>query len=186
MKCIKTITDSDFGIKSVPMKELKQRFGARGIVFNDNQEIAILYMKNKNAYKLIGGGIENNEQPVEAFKREVLEEIGYKIKIDEYLGTIDEIKSHINFKQTSYVYVSHIIENIGHTNFTKEEIDGGAEILWIEIDDAINLIKNCEKQLNTLCLEDAVHLRFIVRRDYEILNYYRNILADSKAKKLNR
>lgn len=183
MKCIKTITDEDFGLKMTPFKEGKHRFGARGLVFNDKQQIAILYKRKQNEYKLIGGGIETNEEPTEAFKREVLEESGCKIEIDNCLGTIEEFKSQYHFKQTSYVYVSHVIENIGYTNYTRQELDDASEILWLNIDDAINLIKNCEKKLINLNSDDAYQFRFIARRDYEILNYYKSISAASKIEK---
>lgn len=186
MKCIKTITDEDFGLKMAPFKEEKHRFGARGLVFNEKEQIAILYKKKQNEYKLIGGGIENSEEPIEAFKREVLEEAGCKIEIDNCLGTVEEFKSKYNFKQTSYVYVSHVIENIGYTNYTKQELDDDSELLWMNIDDAIKLIKECENQLTKLDSDDAYQFKFIARRDYEILNYYKTIQEDSKIKKLNR
>lgn len=174
MDCIKIIKDEDIGLNSVPFKDEKKRFGSRGIIVNDNDEIAILYMKYKGVYKLIGGGIENGEQPQDAFKREVLEETGCDVEIDEYIGTIDEFKSQTNFKQTSYIYISHIIDNTGYTNFTKQEMDAGSELLWINLDDAIALIHNCEECLNKLELEEAYQLKFIVRRDYEILRYYKD------------
>lgn len=93
MRCIKTIKDEELGFNSIPFKEESRRFGSRGIILNDNDEIAMLYMRHKGVYKLIGGGIEKGEQPQDAFKREVIEETGYKIEIDEYIGTIDEFKS---------------------------------------------------------------------------------------------
>lgn len=183
MKCIKIIKDEDVGFNSIPFKEEQRRFGSRGIIFNDNHEVAVLHMKNKGIYKLIGGGIENGETSIEAFQREVLEETGYKIEIDEYIGTIDEFKSQTNFKQTSYLYVSHIIENLGYTNFTQKEIDDGSELLWLNIEDAIELIQNCAEHLNQLDLEESYQLKFIVRRDYEILNYYKNNYKTNKCEK---
>ncbi len=76
MKCIKILTDLDFGLDIKESDNPRIRYGTRGIIFNDNNEIAIL---NKNGYKLVGGGIDENEDPIFAFKREVLEEAGCKI-----------------------------------------------------------------------------------------------------------
>ena len=45
------------------------------------EKIAIFYKSNKNEYKLPGGGMENDENPEEAFKREVLEETGCVVEI---------------------------------------------------------------------------------------------------------
>ena len=110
MKCIKTITDEDFDLKIKNFNNPRTRLGARGIVFNDKNEIAILNKANKNEYKLVGGGIKENEDPTVAFKREVLEESGCKIDIDDFLGIIKEEKSQDNFIQTSYIYVAHVLE----------------------------------------------------------------------------
>src|SRR3989338_8141519 len=33
----------------------------------------------EDVWEIIGGGIENNEQPIDAIKREIKEELGYKI-----------------------------------------------------------------------------------------------------------
>ena len=172
MKCIKTITDEDFDLEIKNFDNPRTRLGARGIVFNDKKEIAILNKSNKNEYKLVGGGIEENEDPTIAFKREVLEESGCKIEIDDCLGIIKEEKSQDNFIQTSYVYVAHVIEDTKELNLTTKEIDEGSKLLWLKIEDAINIIKDCENKLIPSKYENVYHTKFIVRRDYTILKYY--------------
>lgn len=65
------------------MNNSRLRLGARGIAIREDGKIAIFNKSNKNEYKLPGGGLEGEgeEEPEEAFKREVLEEIGCEIKI---------------------------------------------------------------------------------------------------------
>lgn len=172
MKCIKILTDEDFGMTNLPVDNPRERLAARGLVFNNENKIAILNKKFKNEYKLVGGGIENDEEPSIAFQREVLEEAGCNIDIDNCLGTIIEIKSHENFKQTSYVYVAHVTNDTKVLNFTEKEIDEGAQLLWLNIEDAMNLIKDSENNLIASKYENVYHTKFIVRRDYEILKYY--------------
>lgn len=174
MNCIKVLTDLDFDLEVKEFNNPRVRYGARGIVFNDKNEIAILNKANKNEYKLVGGGIEENEDPTIAFKREVLEEAGCKVDIDACLGIIKEEKSQDNFMQTSYVYVAHVIEDTKQLNLTQKEIDEGAQLLWLNIDDAIKTIKDCENKLKPSKYEDVYHTKFIVRRDYIILNHYKN------------
>lgn len=177
MICIKKITDEDFGNENKSMVEPRQRFGARGIVFNDEGKIAILFKKAKNEYKLIGGGIDEDEDPTKAFKREVLEETGCLVDIDDCLGTIIEQKSYDNFMQTSYIYVSHIIKNTGETHLTNQEIGEESVCLWLNINEAMDKIKECEDNLIASVYEgnmSVYHTKFIVRRDYEILKYYKN------------
>lgn len=171
MICIKKITDEDFGITSIKMVNPRQRFGARGIVFNDGK-IAILNKQLKNEYKLVGGGIEKDEDPATAFQREVLEETGCQIEIVDFLGITEEYKSQDNFRQTSYVYVGNVINDTGNFNFTQKETEEGSKLLWLDISDALKLIKESENKLVSSKYESVYHTKFIVRRDYGILKYY--------------
>lgn len=176
MICIGKITDEDFGNENKSMKEPRIRYGARGLVFNSEGKIAVLYKELKNEYKLIGGGIDENEDPTKAFKREVREETGCIVDIDDCLGTIVEQKSQDNFIQTSYVYVAHVIEDTNQLGLTQDEIEDGAILLWLPINDALEKIKNSEDNLKASTHEGAMsvyHAKFIVRRDYTILNYFK-------------
>lgn len=174
MEFIKVLTDKDFDLDVIEFNNPRIRYGARGIVLNENNEIAILNKSKKNEYKLVGGGIEGDEDPELAFKREVLEEAGCEVEIDKYLGQIKEEKSHGNFMQISYIYVAHVIKNYNKLNLTKKEIDEGARLLWLKLDDAMEIIKDSEDKLKASKYETVYQDRFIVRRDYSILEYYKN------------
>ena len=177
MICIRRITDEDFGLDSIAFVNPRQRWGARGIVFNSENKIAVLYKSIKNEYKLIGGGINEDEDRTKAFKRECLEEAGCKVEIDDCLGTVEELKTLDDFKQTSYIFVAHVVEDVGHTAFTEQEKGEGSELLWLDIDTAMKLIKDSENKVvaSKYDSEKSVyHTKFIVRRDYEILKYYKN------------
>ena len=171
MNIIKTLTDEDFGITSIKMENPRHRLGARGLVFKD-EKVAILNKQSKNEYKLVGGGIEKDEDPATAFQREVLEETGCQIEIVDFLGITEEYKSQDNFRQTSYVYVGNVINDTGNFNFTQKETEEGSKLLWLDISDALKLIKESENKLVSSKYESVYHTKFIVRRDYGILKYY--------------
>ena len=118
MNLICKITNNDLGIEYNGIENTSLRLGARGIVIRDDGKIAIFNKSNKNEYKLPGGGIEGNEEPKEAFKREVLEETGCVVEILEELGTTEEYKLQNNFKQISYIYVGKVIEDTKVLNIT--------------------------------------------------------------------
>lgn len=103
------LTDKDLGLQEVEMDNPRIRTGARGIVIRDDGKIALFYKSNKNEYKLPGGGIEDDETPEEAFKREVLEETGCIVSIVRKLGITKEYKSKDNFMQTSHVFLGEVI-----------------------------------------------------------------------------
>lgn len=177
MKCIGKLTDEDFNLESVTFQNPRIRYASRGIIFNDEGKIAILYKQNKNEYKLIGGGIEEDEDPKLAFKREALEETGYKVEIYECLGTFEEVKTHDNFKQTSYIYVARVVSGKGIPNYTKEEQQENSTILWLSITNALKVLKESENNLIPSKFESRLslyHTKFIVRRDYLILRYFKN------------
>lgn len=171
---IDSIVDENIGEKSIPLKEnFRTRRAARGIVLRESDgKIAIFNKTNKNEYKLPGGGIEGDEDPKEAFLREVLEETGCEVEITEFLGTIEDIRSQVNFKQTSYVYVSKVVKDTKQLHVTQKEKDEGARLIWETPEKALDLISNCFDKLVDSKYEDVYNTKFIIRRDEKILKEY--------------
>lgn len=166
------ITDEDIGEVSKNMDNPRLRLGARGIVVRDDGKIAIFNKSNKNEYKLPGGGIEENEKPEEAFKREVLEETGCKVEIIKELGTTEEYKTLDNFKQISYVFVGKVLEDTKQLNVTQKEKDEGARLVWETPENALKVITESYDKLIASKYESVYHTRFISLRDRKILEYY--------------
>lgn len=179
----KCLTDADFGLEEKEMKKYRHRFGARGIIVNDLGKVALLYKEKKNEYKLIGGGVYANEDPEVAFIREALEECGCHIEIEQFLGTFEEIKSQDAFKQTSYIYLAHVVLDTGSLNLTAQEKGEGSRLVWCDIDEAISLVSNSLDHLVGSIYEgdfSVYHARFIVRRDAEILKFYASFQCNYK------
>ena len=166
------ITDEDIGEVSKNMNNPRLRLSARGIVIREDGKIAIFNKSNKNEYKLPGGGIEGDENPEEAFKREVLEETGCKVEIIKELGTTEEYKSLDNFKQISHVFVGKVLEDTKQLNVTQKEKDEGAKLVWETLENALKLITESYDKLIASKYESLYHTRFIVLRDRKILEYY--------------
>ncbi len=166
------ITDEDIGEVSVEMNNPRLRRGARGIVIREDGKIAIFNKSNKNEYKLPGGGLEDDENPEEAFKREVLEETGCEVEIIKKLGITEEYKSLDNFKQISYVFVGKVIKDTKNLNVTEKEKDEGAKLLWETPEKGLELIEQCYNKLIASKYESIYHTKFIVMRDKKILEKY--------------
>ena len=141
------LTDEDIGYEYHELENPELRLAARGIVVRDDGKIAVFNKSNKNEYKLPGGGMEEDENPEEAFKREVLEETGCIIEITHILGTTEEYKAQSNFKQISYIFVGKVIEDTLQVNFTKKEKDEGAKLIWETPEKALELITDCYDKL---------------------------------------
>lgn len=172
MEIIFKITDKDFGIEPLDMSNFKLRIAARGIVIREDGKIALQNKSNKNEYKLVGGGMEENEIPQKAFQREVLEEAGCEIEIIQLLGTTEEYKSKQNLKQISHIFVARVIKDTHHLNLTEKEKDEGAKLLWVEPTEALKLITDCYDKLLPSDYDDVYDTRFVVLRDRKILEYY--------------
>lgn len=172
MNLICKLTDNDIGEQYFELENPKLRLGARGIVIRDDGKIAIFNKSKKNEYKLPGGGMEDNENPEEAFKREVLEETGCIIEVIKKLGVTEEYKYQANFKQISNVFVGRVLEDTKVLNVTQKEKDEGARLLWEEPKKALELITNCYDKLIKSDYESVYATKFVVLRDRKILEYY--------------
>ena len=172
MELICKITDEDIGEKNSIMENPKLRLGARGIVIREDGKIAVFNKSNKNEYKLPGGGLEGEEKPEEAFKREVLEETGCKVEITQILGTTEEHKSLNNFKQISYVFVGKVLKDTKQLNVTEKEDDEGAKLIWETPEKALKLITECFGKLVASKYSSIYSTKFVVLRDRKILEKY--------------
>lgn len=146
-------------------KNLKPRNAARGVVFDENNNVAVLPVSNHDYYKLPGGGIEEGENELVAFRRECLEEIGFDVEVSAELGIIIEYRTKISTIQTSYCYVGKVIGSKKEIAFTEHEISQGfKEAKWVPFEEAFNLISNSKpnnwegefiKERDTLIMETA-------------------------------
>ena len=172
MELIYKVIDEDIGEKAFEFQNPRVRLGARGIVIREDGKIAVFNKSNKNEYKLPGGGIEENENPEMAFKREVLEETGCETEIIETLGTIEEHRTQGNFKQISYVFVGKVLKDTNELHVTEKEKDEGAKLIWETPENALKLITDCFNNLIASKYESVYHTKFIVFRDRKILERY--------------
>lgn len=141
---------------------LKTRSAARGVVFDQHNKVALLPVTAHNYYKLPGGGIEEGEDTLEAFRRECLEEIGSDVEVVQELGSVVEYRVEFSLVQTSYCFVGKTIGDRKETAFTQHEMDQGfKQAVWVFLDEAIELMKN---QANNY------EGKFIVERDTFLLN----------------
>lgn len=175
-KIIVNVNDKSLGLNDLKVNdECKVRYGSRGIVIEQNGDIAIFNKRSKNEYKLPGGGIEEGENPMEAFMREIMEETGCEIEIIDYLGLAVEEKGQTNFKQISYVFVAKVLNNTNGLHLTEKEKDEDAIVMWVSLREALELVNGCINNLVGSKYDDLYRSLFMVKRDSEILNYYKEI-----------
>lgn len=133
------------------------RSAARAIAFIDGKLIAIKSDKYGEV-KFPGGGVENDETPVECMIRELKEETGLDADVDsiKLLFKVREIRkstfdNNELFDHTSYYYLVDVIDNGLKPQFTENEIEYGYRYIVISIDEAIKineaLLKNNDTKM---------------------------------------
>lgn len=76
------------------------------------------------------------------------------------IGKTMEFKSVEKVEHISYCFFGNVLEK-GEPEFSQREVDAGFKLVWVTLDEAINLVKNSKPQ---------TYLgKFIVKRDLAIL-----------------
>jgi len=97
MELLAELNDKTLGIENPEIDKYKIKKSARAVLFNKENQIAIMYVSKDNYHKLPGGSFEGNEDLNTALRREILEETGYAIKsIENEVGMILEFRNDKN------------------------------------------------------------------------------------------
>ncbi len=78
------------GLQLLAMRFLQDKFlvGVTGIIFNDKNEVLLFkHIYRSHAWSLPGGYLKSGEHPREALEREIKEESGLVVSVDESLKT---------------------------------------------------------------------------------------------------
>lgn len=122
------MTDITFGMKENE-KEYLEREGAYLIAVK-NEKLAVV--RTERGCFLIGGGLEENESHISCIKREALEETGYQVNVEGFIGSADTYCEHWTFGAFHPIqnyYYGQIEEKI------KEAIEKDQHFEWIRLDD---------------------------------------------------
>lgn len=179
---IMNLTDADFGLAEVPCEKMRRRYGARAVLVNAEGMIGVVRATKRWYIQLPGGEVEPWETLAEALRREVREEVGYEITDYELLGQAAEKRfgQPVHSDNHTFVYLARAGANVG-PELTAEEAAEGFEPTWLDLDEALNILRSSEVELS-----DSDHQghnysgSFSNRRDLLILEYYKRQLEGQK------
>lgn len=148
MKLLMTLHDDQYAFQGVDHR----RDVVRAIVVNEKGKIALhkLYATDmfgfRDYYETPGGGRKEGETLREALERELIEELGAKIKIIAEIGEIVDYYNLIKRENHNYFY---LVKVVGHTQKHLEEKEKSLieKTIWVDIDEAINLYDNMQNVL---------------------------------------
>ena len=139
---LKTFTDKDFGLNTLKPDKYDYRKAARCIVNDQDWNIAILYVKKKNYYKILGWWVEKNESIVEALKREVKEEAWVDIVVWNIVGKILEYRNKWSMEHENICYTWSVLWDKWMPDFTDIEKQDEFELSWVSLNEAIKLFNS--------------------------------------------
>jgi 8-oxo-dGTP diphosphatase len=141
-----TLRDADIfseaGVAS--QVEWKDRPTGKVVLFNEENEIALIGNTVNDFLLLPGGGIEENESILQGVKRECREETGYEIEIIDELGVTEDFRERDGRHCISYGYTAKVISR-GDPDLTANEIDVGAYVKWLPFSEARSLFLKQEE-----------------------------------------
>jgi 8-oxo-dGTP diphosphatase len=152
------------------------RHAARAVITDNDGKVALLHARQRDYYKLPGGGVEQNEDIQKALEREIIEEVGCHATVTGELGIVEEWRDFHELHQISHCFVTQLAGDKGTPGFTESEIEEGFEVVWAEdIDSAIGLVESID--ISKADLE----VKFMTRRDAAILRVAHAQINRSKA-----
>lgn len=137
---MKKIITNKNNLKEEDMTELVQR--VKVLLVNSNNEILLGY--SHNDYQFPGGHVDDGEKLIDTLKREVLEETGIVLNIDEiepfacsigYYKDWPEKGKNRKIEIYYYEIKTDELPNLENTKYTEHEIDGNFELKYINLND---------------------------------------------------
>ncbi|MCX6716930.1 MAG: NUDIX domain-containing protein [Candidatus Taylorbacteria bacterium] len=116
------------------------------VLFNKDGLIALMGNKVNNFFLLPGGGIGDDEPIIEGVKRECKEETGCEIEIQNTLGITEDFRARDKKHCISYGYTAKVISQ-GINKLTESELDIGAYVKWVTLDEAITIFNIQEEKV---------------------------------------
>lgn len=115
---------------------------AAGVVLNQQGEI-LLVNTYKDTWVLPGGEVENGENLIDAVKREIFEESGIHVEVEELFCISSNTSSHTGYDGVKMVPTKVIFDFIcretdGHLRGSDENSESG----WFSRDDVLDLVKS--------------------------------------------
>ena len=118
------------------------RNAVRAVILN-GEKIVLAYLENTGEYKFPGGGVQEGENPLDALRREVKEEIGAEVlSVGELVGIVQEYDAREEdpedyFTMVSSYYLVKIKDELGQQNLDAYEREFGFRPVLVGIDEAI-------------------------------------------------
>jgi len=178
MKNLGTFTQKDIFPEKEDDKEkinFEDRITGKAIVFDNDNNIALVGNRVNSFYLLPGGGIDHGESIKSGIIRESLEEIGCHVELKKVVGIIDDYRNRDKKHCINYCYTAKLVGEKGELTLTEDEERNGLHVIWVSLDEAIKIL---EKEVEQLRRGEVVFYNtgFNILRDHLFLREAKKIL----------
>lgn len=124
----------------IKRKDAKFKLRVSGIIIKDNK-ILVHKAKKFDGYCFPGGHVKLKETTKESIVREIKEEVGIDVLIEDILCIDENIycSNGVTSQEINYYFYLKVLSNIETREFNKEEFDNGVikihEFIWIPIEE---------------------------------------------------
>lgn len=149
----------------------RQRLATRGVIFDNENKVALLHIQSKGYYNLPGGGVEAGEDSRQAIIRECQEEIGRDIKITAELGRTLEYRKETCVVNESHGYMGMARGPKGERRLVgdENEAEKNCTIVWVSLEEAIRCMENTKAP-------ERLYSKYILARDLAFLQKAQKVL----------
>ncbi len=116
------------------------RVAVRMVIMNKDGKMAQSSALSGTYYKIPGGGVEKDEELIDAIHREALEEAGAHIEIESEIGAIIQYDHDAPF-QISFCYLCNVVGELERVNLTDHEIMEQFELKWVSLKEAVDMLE---------------------------------------------
>ncbi len=148
------------------------RPSARGVIFDKCGKIALVYSQKEKYYKFPGGGINKDEDKIQALIREVREETGLIVipdSINEFGSVLRRQKSNMLpntvFEQENFYYFCDVKKGTVKQNLDDYEEEAGFVLKFVYVDVAIetNLKYETEDNFKEIMIKRETKLLQLIK-----------------------
>ena len=125
----------------------EDRLTGKAIVFDNENKVALVGNKINPFYLLPGGGISSDESIQNGIIRECFEEIGCGVILLNKVGVIEDYRNRDKKHCVSHCYAARLIGEKGSLNPTEAEEKNSMHVIWVSIDEAMQMLENEVSQL---------------------------------------
>lgn len=124
-------TTMDFG-EVIPGIEYRRRDAVYAVILNADRKKAVIMVQNGKGF-LPGGGMKKTEEQLSCLMRECVEETGFQINIERYIGNA---KQYFQSRQNEYIVNNGYFYAGRFGNYIKPPVEDDHELVWMELDEA--------------------------------------------------